>query len=66
MAVNLSGLENELIRRGFEEDRRFYYGEFVNVSKEIVEKMKCGLIEDFAVVSADNSGSLEYVVYVKK
>ena len=63
LGTKLDGLEEYLINLKFEEDRRFYYSELPEVSKEIIERMKGGLIEDFAVLSYEPQ---ECVLYVKR
>ena len=64
--IELNGLEEFLVNLGFEEERKFHYSEFVEISKELVERMKGGLIGDFAVVRYfDDLGSLNYVLYIQ-
>ena len=67
MPVKLTELEVCLINLGFEEERRFHYSELVDVSKEIVERMKGGLIEKYTIVSnEDKTDSLDSVLYVRE
>ncbi|MFA4953352.1 MAG: hypothetical protein WC584_03955 [Candidatus Pacearchaeota archaeon] len=67
VGTGLGSLEEYLINLGFEEERKFHSSELVNVSKELVERMKAGFIEDVAIFPYfDDSSSSNYILYIRK
>jgi len=61
--LDLTKLEEELVNHGFEEDRKFYYTELVDISKELSERLRGGLIEYFSIIPSDEQ---EYILYVRR